>query len=203
MDIEYGPDRRVFRLLSTMKGYDGYMIGKLLCRRLENSSMESQSNPCTVRKQRKNYVILELRGDAYFLSLTMVYPKDFLPHILSNQAEKPKPYSENKIKMRAREKAVASHCFAVSEILDFVQFVQDTNGIHRSENPVVPGLLMAEWFFEVLHSVDWETAEFRFHTPVYADQQLCLCWHAEGYDCFLEERGQLCWCARVKSLCHE
>ncbi|MDE6852579.1 MAG: hypothetical protein K2J67_08840 [Lachnospiraceae bacterium] len=201
MDTDYGPDRRFFRSLSMAKGYDGYLIGKLFCRRLAASNVHSMTaqpealGEVRVRKQKKNYVILELPGENYLLTLTLVCPSDFSGHAEPGKMKVRVQNTENI--MFQPEDVIGRHTFTPAEILDFVQSVQDTNGIHRTAEPIVPGLLMAEWFFSILHPSDWEAVELRFHMPAYAGQHLCLCRQSEGYDCLSEETGQLFWSGKL------
>lgn len=237
MDTDYGPDRRFFRLLSAIKGYNGYLIGKLTCQRICLKLSDPAEKPrqnvdkpevftrqvcaadstnfgkltasdvhskmaqsevlgeARVRKQRKNFVILELSGENYLLTMTLLCPRSSLRHAEPDETKVQMPDAEKKTVLP--ENVIARRSFTSAEILDFVQYVQDMNGIHRTADPVVPGLLMAEWFFSVLQSSDWGAMEMRFHMPAYAGQHLCLCRQSDRYDCISEETGQLFWSGRI------
>ena len=189
MHTGYEPDRSFFRPLSIMKGYDGYLIGQLSFHRSCRNSLKSAApGEVRVRKRRKNYAILELWGEECVLTVTLFRPNSFLQHTESGKTGTQRQEMKQK---RMSENVIVRRSFSVSEIWDFVTFVKDTNSIHRTAEPVVPGLLLAEWFFMVLPFCDWETVEIRFHTPAFAEQILCLGKQSDQYVCFLEETGQI------------
>lgn len=193
MHVAYGPDREMFCGFCERKDYDGYLIGKLSCVRLNEWSA---SGEVRVQKQRKNFVILELQRGKYLLTMTLVHPEPSALHTESDQRMTGKPKTE--INRTASNPVIARHSFTVEEVLEFVKSVGDTNGIHRTADPIVPGLLMAEWYFAVLQSSDWETAGIRFHAPAYTGQVLCIAKEAEKYVCYGEDTNQVFWTATIK-----
>lgn len=201
MHTGYEPDRNFFRSLSSIKGYDGYLIGQLsFYRSCYYSSEREAPGEVRIRKQRKNYVILELWGEECVLAVTLFCPNNFSQQIESGKTATQRQEME---KNRLSENVIAKHSFAVSEIWDFVNFVGDANSIHRTAEPVVPGLLMAEWFFSVLPVFDWERVEIRFHIPAYAGQTLCLEKQSEKYMCFVEETGKILFSCIVCAVTQE
>lgn len=232
MQIAYELDREMFRSFSVMKDYDGYLIGKLSCIRLGQKSFvnrdgqnmsgravkkglserkagksldgRNESGMVRVRKEKNNYAVLELQGDQYLLTMTLFRPESFVTDAESNKrmAQKSK-----QAKGLTVDDVIASRSFAVAEILEFVEAVGDTNGIHRTADPVVPGLLMAEWFFAVLQSATPKgrsmtaRVEIRFQMPAYAEQTLCIGKKAEKYICYEENTGQVLWSASVEGVC--
>lgn len=201
MHTGYEPDRKFFRLLSGIKGYDGYLIGQLSYYRSCCHLLEREApGEVRIRKQRKNYAILELWGEECVLAVTLFRSNNFSQPIGSGKTVTQQQEME---KNRLSENVIAKHSFSVSEILDFVNFVEDANSIHRTAEPVVPGLLMAEWFFSVLPIFDWERVEIRFHTPAYAGQTLCLGKQSEKYVCFVEGTGKILFSCIVCTVTQE
>ena len=193
MYMTYGPDRELFCAFCEGKDYEGYLIGKLSCTRLDEGNV---SGEVRIRKQRTNFVILELQRGNYLLAMTLIHPEGLVLRTESDQTMEQKPKA--KINRTAPNHVIARHSFTVEEVLEFVKSVQDTNGIHRTADPVVPGLLMAEWFFATLQSSDWEGTEIRFHAPVYTGSVLCITKEAEKYVCYGEDTEQVFWTAVIK-----
>lgn len=193
MHVAYGPDREMFCAFCERSGYDGYLIGKLSCVRLNEWSAFGE---VWVRRQRNNFVTLELQRGKYSLTMTLVRPGRSTLHTESDQTMIVKLKTE--INRGASNFVIARHSFTVEEVLEFVKSVKDTNGIHRTADPIVPGLLMLEWYFSVLQSSDWKMAEIRFHAPAYTGQVLCITKEAEKYVCYGENTGQMFWTATIK-----
>lgn len=193
MYVAYGPDREMFCAFCEMKDYDNYLIGKLSCVRMNGWSV---SGKIQIQKQRKNFVILELQRGKYLLTMTLVRPKRWEQLAESDRTMTWKPKSE--INRVISNQVIARHSFTVEEVLEFVKSVRDTNGIHQTADPVVPGLLMLEWYFAVLQSSDWKMAEIRFHAPAYTGQVLCITKEVEKYVCYGENTGQMFWTATIK-----
>lgn len=193
MHEAYGPDREMFCAFCEMKDYDGYLIGKLSCVRLNGWRA---SGAVRVQKQRKNFVILELQGKKYLLTMTLFRPKRQVLHTESDKTMTWKPKAE--INMVISNHVIARHSFTVEEVLEFVKSVRDTNRIHQTVDPIVPGLLMAEWYFAALQSLDWEMVQIRFHAPAYTGQILCILKEAEKYICYEENTEQVIWTATLE-----
>ncbi len=192
MHVAYGPDREMFCAFCEMKDYDGYLIGKLSCVRLNGWGA---SGAARVQKQRKNFVILELQGEKYLLTMTLFRPERLVLHTELDKMMSCKSKAE--INMVVSNHVIARHSFTVEEVLEFVKSVRDTNGIHQTVDPIVPGLLMAEWYFAVLQSSDWEMVEIRFRAPAYTGQILCIMKEAEKYVCYEENTEQVFWTATM------
>ena len=222
MHIPYGPDRKMFQSFSKLKGYDDYLIAKVSYNCLGQDSIVnrdgqsvsgktvekeiperlagkysdewSASGTVRVKKQRKNFVILELQGEQYLFTMTLFRPEHLESLAESNKMMSQKP---EMVKKMVSDHAIARHSFTVAEVSEFVESVHDTNRIHQMAIPIVPGLLMAEWFFTLLQSTDWEAVEMRFRVPVYVGQTLCIGKNAEKYICYGENTRQVFWTASV------
>ena len=190
MKSKYGPNREDFRRFSTMKKYVGYWMGKIYCQRAVRAVSVSTYGKVMVRMCRKNYVILELPGEEYTLKVTLFRTKQSARSSQTGERTKRLQASEWK---DLQQTEIGRHVFTAEEILNFVISIEDTNEIHRTADPVVPGFQMMEWFLTFLSAEDWHTWEIRFHGPALAGQELCLCSCSGGYQCILAETGELLW----------
>lgn len=190
MKSKYSPNREDFRCFSMMKQYVGYWMGKIYCQRDVRAFSVSSYKKAMVRTCRKNYVILEVAGEEYILTVMLFRPE---------QSDKSPQTGERTKRLQTLEWKdlqqieIGRHVFTAEEIFYFITSIQDTNEIHRTANPVVPGFQMMEWFLTFLSADDWQTWEIRFHGPALAGQELCLCSCTGGYQCILAETGELLW----------
>lgn len=195
MQSKDGPNREDFRCFSAMKKYIGFWMGKICCQRVLPESTVSSCGKVMVQKCRKNYVILELRGEQYILTVTLLHPDQSRRSLRAGEMVKALHTAEWKDLWRAE---VDRRVFTAEEIFGFVTSIQDTNEIHRIADPVVPGFQMMEWLLTVLPANGWQAIEIRFHAPALAGQELCMCLCNEGYQCILAETGELLWDCRIE-----
>lgn len=158
-------------------------------------SCGKQSEEVIIQKCRKKYVILELQGEEFMLSIMLLHPGKSRRSLRTGEMAKRLQAAEW---MDLGRTEIDRHVFTAEEILHFVTSIQDTNEIHRTVDPVVPGFQMMEWLLAVLGTNDWRALEIRFHAPALAGQELCLCPCTEGYQCILAETGELLWDCRVE-----
>lgn len=118
--------------------------------------------------------------------------RDFIQTNLSDKTDI--SVESNEAKMG---KQIACHPFSASEILEFVEEVQDRNTIHRTSHPIVPGLQMVEWFWSLSETTGWESCEFVFREPAYADQRLQIYRESDKYACVAAGTDKILWQAQL------
>ena len=121
MHIAHGPNRKIFRSFSEMKGYDGYLIGKLSCVCLKQDSYgnrgkisktvekedpereawkhldgEEASGIVRIRKQRRNFAVLELQEEKYLCTITLLRPEQVVSHAKLDNMITRKPEMEKR-----------------------------------------------------------------------------------------------------------
>lgn len=195
---------------SEFTGYDGWMIGTCM---YEKTIVKAQEGSEVLRgfgkvqselvKQAERFVVmqnsLETGGYRFTLELHVIKPGETKQEVAAGT---------NAMKGENGH-VVAEHVFTKDEILRFVEQVKDENSIHRSQYPVVPGLLIAEWMLahitenrnmEKVESVINRKYRFRFTNPVIAGETLYMYETEEKaqkvYYGMTEERGKT-WSMRI------
>jgi len=76
------------------------------------------------------------------------------------------------------EPSVRGEGISINEIVDFIKAIDDSNEIHQSDNPVVPGLLILEKMLNSLQKRQLEASvlgDVRFLAPLYANTSYNIC----------------------------
>ena len=82
-----------------------------------------------------------------------------------------RPEREERAADPAAAQGAWSRKFSAGEITDFVSRVNDRNGIHQGDTPVVPGLLLLQ---DILEKYPAQPAELRFYHAVFAAETIWL-----------------------------
>lgn len=185
--------REVFRSFSQIEGFEGWVIGKL-CFQYRQWDNETKRKQVSVRKHKENYALLEAAASDVLVQMHILKPQEEIlekkvkdgrnTHLeFSKQREQ-----ERKFVLSQQHILLCTKSYAREEILAFVDDVGDYNGIHRTDKPVVPGGLIAEWLWEEgllrdreeVLSEEGRTEEkafavdIRFQDPVYAGDEIAV-----------------------------
>ena len=155
----------LFQKFSGIEGYDGWMIGRAEQLEAEDTRTTEDIKTCVIKKKKKDYIILEAFSQEEGLRLLLIKPS------VSNQPER----SAGECSMDGFE-PVAERSFTAEEILFFVKETKDTNPIHRTNSPVVPGLMMYEWFISNVISKEEPSGRIQIHfrEPLFAGENLMI-----------------------------
>lgn len=218
-----GPNRTLFRQFSAIEDYEGWMIGKIrFCSDGKkgkagkpNEGRQRVSEGACVTKHKRNYAVIEAFSEGCLATMFIIKPdkqrggdvsekRDMSRKDTTSTAADISPKNATstgnvsvKTDISAEGNRIASHIFSASEIIRFVEEVQDMNTIHRMPHPIVPGLQMVEWFWSALETDGWKNCEFVFRASAYADQELWICRRSDGYDCVLAGTEDVLWQARI------
>ena len=172
--------KKFFQAFSDLKGFDNWMIGKIIIKQQEEiPDIAEKGIVCRIKKRKQRFAVLYAEGQGILIEVFLL-----------------KPGGSGKEKIRknlpeALEKGI-SRSFSKEEILAFVRETGDSNPIHASEIPVVPGFLMLEWLWEL-----YLVQEMIFYQPVYAGEELTLYFHQETEGCYAVS-DHICWEAKGK-----
>lgn len=148
--------------------YDGWVIGRAIYKCTETSGADRPLR--LVEKRCAAYAVLVSdgvrSGYRYSLELRLLKP------VSRSSEESDAGYAVSD----DMGTAAVHRCFTIEQIITFADRVHDTNSIHRSDNPVVPGLLLLEWIMDEYHICvkDGFGVTIRFRTPVLAGDDVML-----------------------------
>lgn len=136
-------------------------------------------------KINKLYAKITVSNNVSSLSIILMNPANICKSTHSDNIEK---YDTEKF----------SHCFSFSksDIRNFVNENKDTNPIHRTKNPVVPGLLILKYLFEksAINKVRFNSITVTFKRKIYSDEKIYIIYKddiikgiAENNCCFTAE----------------
>ena len=152
------------RELSGLKGerYMGAEIAELLwCRELAEGSRE----PLRVLSDRHGVLVVEVRGSAETLKVTMLLrqPGQHGPESAMGNGFV--------ISEEIKEHAIW-HVFSKQEITEFVEKAGDRNPLHQGAHPIVPGLLLLERLLGDAAFRGCGRMQLRFRHPAFAEEPL-------------------------------
>ena len=160
--------------------YDGVMIIKNLWQKEDEATYRGDTYEPEMLKSTKRMLLCQARSGLESLTTTML----LTPKEAAAKAELVAPELTG-------DNAVAAegcwHVFTRQETLDFVIAVGDTNQIHRTEIPVVPGIFIMERILETLpkNVVKFEVS---YRNAVFAGEPLWL--DIEGNKVVLRGNGK-------------
>lgn len=190
------PNRKLFQCFSDIEGYEGWMIGRMSFyptgQAGTDNGSEGQGNRqgnVILKKRRQGYAVAEAWADGCLARMLLIRPtgRGYRSGFSGKQE------GENLIPDWPENNRIGTHTFSPDEIMAFVDAVQDTNSIHRTERPVVPGMQMIEWFWSVAKPAAWKECVFIFRIPAYAGQEIQLYTNKAGYCCIAGETGETLW----------
>lgn len=147
--------RNLASIAARLRGgnYDGAMIIKTVW---EKTSGDNNDEPEVLRETRR-LMVFQARYSGEALTVSMLLnPKMGEAQDLATE-------------FVPQGKKAANWCFSRQAILDFVTEVGDSNPIHRSELPVVPGMLLMDRLKSVLPP-DISYFEMKFRRAIFADE---------------------------------
>lgn len=162
--------RELFRCFSGIEGFEGWMIAKVTFVSGDASGQKTgqDGETAVITKRRKNFAVMEAQWERMRVRMFLVKPEKSIGETSeAGQSELlplPETYTE-----------YAAKTFSVEEILKFVSDVGDTNGIHRTDRPVVPGFFMVEWLLEQeTKLLSQGNVSVVFRVPAYAGEVVGL-----------------------------
>jgi hypothetical protein len=167
--------KQLFGKFSEIKGFDNWMIGKLVF----YSQEKSLELTCMVKKRKEKAAVLEAAGNGICMEMYLLKPE--------KTQEKVQIWEEKE----SCEKVI-SKAFFEEEIAAFVTAVGDENPIHRTPKPVVPGLLLAEWLWTE-GKISLEGKKLAFHAPLYAQEKMTVYREENTQVSFGVSGGRLLW----------
>jgi hypothetical protein len=207
--------KKLFRKFSEIKDFDGWVIGKLVFYKRE----KDPEIVCVLKKRREKAAVLEVEGEGLCIEMYLLKPgkaeeksqvwgeKETLLNVGESQEvqklqkpQTPQVLQELQKDMIFRKYGfslencveVISKVFSEEEILAFAADVEDENPIHRTQKPVVPGLLLAEWMW-VDGKISLEEKKIVFHAPAYARETVTVYWEKERKVYFGVSDGRILW----------
>lgn len=180
--------RTLFRSFSEIKGFDGWMIGKISIFRNEGKEAEATAS---VVKQKKSIAILEAAEGEIGIRMMVVQPQN-IPQAGSREREFSLPDGSM---------PQDSRIFQREEILAFAGEVLDHNWIHQTQCPIVPGLLMVEWMWN-MNGASLLGSIMTFRAPAYAQEEIIIYRDSaeQNYYAVTERQGTLHLLWEIKHL---
>ena len=182
--------RKYFAALSKPDGFENWVIAKVEIKSAVTAGeLESNVNSgkinVLIKKKKKNYALISVRDNVVSFEV-------YLIRIINKSNDGFNTSSSESCK---REKAdflqylsnenmflESTISFNKDEIMDFVCDVGDSNPIHRTENAVVPGLLMFEGLLELYTVL---SCEIKYILPVFEDEKIGLYRKADGLEAWI------------------
>jgi hypothetical protein len=174
-ELERKELKKFFRKCSEIKGFDNWMIGKLVFSRQE----ESTELTCEVKKRKEKAAVLEVAGNGIIMEMYLLKPE---------RTQKKAQAWEGKETCVE----IISKVFSKEEILAFVMDAGDENPIHQTQNPVVPGLFLAEWLW-LEGNVSLEGKKMIFQAPLYAQEKVTVYLEKKTQVYFGVSDGRILW----------
>lgn len=189
--------KNLYAAFSRVGEFDGWVIAQLSARIRADYFFDGREGDvkngtsAEVKKQKKDFAVIQAEDEGVGVVMKMFLMKP--------------TKQEEKIPVAVCDK-LGTLRFESEEILRFVELVQDSNPIHRTENPVVPGLLIWESIWKMYCETHRETkinrgikqkyvgvtgggsltpaavlrVEMRFFAVVYAGENIEVCRREPG-----------------------
>lgn len=147
--------RKLASVAARLRGgsYDGAMIIKTAWEKTGGDDIEEPE----VLRETRRLIVFQARYAGEALTVSMLLN----PKMAEAQ--------ESATEAVPQGKKAASWCLSRQDIIDFVTAVGDSNPIHRSEVPVVPGMLLMDRIKNILPP-DSSYLEMKFRRAVFADE---------------------------------
>lgn len=182
--------RNYFAALSKSDGFENWVIAKVEIKSAVTASeLESRVNSdeidVLIKKKKKNYALIIVEDNIVSFEVHLIRIADRISDGFNM------PSSENCKKDKAAFLQYLSDenmffedtiAFNKDEIMEFVCDVRDSNPIHRTENAVVPGLLIFEHLLK-LYSV--LSCEIKYILPVFEEEKIELYRKAAGLEAWI------------------
>lgn len=153
--------RKLVKSFSKIKGFDGYMIAKAEF----EIKTESETEKTVILRQRKNYAAIMSKtvysGIGYTLIMYLIKPS--------------KKRSEEKHIVNEGGTYLFTLKYTKDDIKQFVCDVKDSNYIHQTDRPVVPGFLVFEDILKVcIESAGFKAGKYTilFRSPTFANEAI-------------------------------
>lgn len=175
--------KNLFRAFSEVKGFDGWMIGKLYFYKKENK--EGNLLSASIVKRKKNFAVIEVTGEGICIQMVVLKPQTIPKVYDADRMWQTMEYSgsgslwkktgskEKKFNLPEGCAEVASRVFSREEVQIFAEEAGDNNWIHQTERPIVPGLMMAEWLWK-MEGISLLDKIMIFRKPVYVQEKIVI-----------------------------
>ncbi len=169
--------RKLILDFSQIDGFAGWLIAKV---ELDMNNFFSKDITPHVVKLSRNYAVINMCKKCFFGIYTFMC--DIIVYLV-------KPCDINKIKQNKQiakndisEKLFFRSAYTIEDIENFTNDIGDTNYIHRTDMPIVPGFLMLEQLLSRMFDKVKDTGKFlnnrgmymeiTFYNPLYAGETI-------------------------------
>lgn len=185
-----GKIRNYFAALSKPAGFENWVIAKVEIKSAVTASeLESNLNSdeinVLIKKKKKDYALIIVEDNivSFEVYLIRIVNKSNDGFNMSS-SESCKKNKADFLRYLSDENMFLENTisFNKNEIMEFVCGVGDSNPIHRTENAVVPGLLMFEQLLE-LYSV--LSCEIKYILPVFEEEKIEIYRKTDGLEAWI------------------